>query len=83
MFNRKFLINFLKHLGYFVAGFMLMLGFLNVMMWLFGKTVAIVSAWIIVILAWVGLITLGVTSEPKLTDEQVKDLAKTLNVAGV
>ena len=82
MFNKSFLINFAKHLAYFVGGCIAMIGFINVMAWLFGKTAAIVIAWVVLIFGWIAAITMTITPMPKLADEQVDELAKAMNVHG-
>ena len=82
MTKREFGYSFLKCFGWFVAGFLGMLGLINVLVWVFGKTVAIWIAWIIVILSWIGLIAANVVPSPKLTDEQVDALKKATDPLG-
>jgi len=74
--KREFGFSFLKCLGWFVGGFFLMLGLINVLVWVFGKTVAIWIAWVIVILSWIGLIAAGVAESPTLSKEQAEALHK-------
>ena len=72
--KREFGTSFAKNAAYFVGGFFLMLGFINVMAWLFGKTVAIWLGWITVVVVWIGVITVGLAPEPSLSKEQAEAL---------
>ncbi len=82
MITKSFALSFAKNVGWFCLGFVGMIGFINVMAWLFGKTVAIWIGWITVILMWVGLITAGVAKMPALSDTQVNDLKKATDPLG-
>ena len=52
-----FALQVLKSIGVFACGFIAMWGFLSILTWLFGKTVAMVIGWLVVIVAWCAIIT--------------------------
>ncbi len=74
--KREFGYSFLKCLGWFVGGFFLMLGLINVLMWIFGKTVAIWIAWIIIILGWIGVIACSTAQTEGLSKEHAEELRR-------
>jgi hypothetical protein len=63
--NKKFVGSFAKNTGLFMAGFLGMIGLINVFVWMFGKTVAIWLTWTVLALGWIGYITFS--SERSMT----------------
>ncbi len=61
----KFLKEFCKLMAWAVGGFLFMLGLINVLAWIFSKSVALWLSWLILCIGWIGYVAFTVSKLEK------------------